>query len=660
MERERQEHHVVKPAYGVKEERNYRIPMRDGITLSADVLRPDAEGRFPVILEYHPYRKDDLTRHSYNALHYLAERGFAAVRVDVRGTGSSEGINTDEYMEAEQQDGFEAVEWCARQPWSNGRVGMYGLSYGGFTSIQVAMLRPPHLKAIVPMAATDDRYSDDCHYAPGGSMRMFYDVGYYGGFMAALNALPPPPESAGPRWAELWRERLEKNEPYILKWVQHPVDGPYWRSGSLRPDYDRIECPVFLIAGWHDLYSRPMLRIFQHLKGPKKLLMGPWCHGRPNAVLPGPQIDYLNEVARFFAHWLREEDTGIMEEPSVTVYMQEYTRPSRTLESVPGQWRAEEAFPLKEGRELTLFLGEGTLRREAEGSEAYDEFEYVPTAGVTSGDWSGGGVSYCLPDDQRADEPYSLVYTTAPFDEDTPLLGWPRVILHASSSARVATFVAKLCHVSPEGPSAMIVIGSLNATRRKSLSDPTPLTPGEVYELEVPMMPTGWVLRKGHRLRLMLSSSDFPNLWPTPERARNRIYRGGPRASRVILPVAPPASRPPASFLPPPPLVEKIAGTLTWASHIPARLTLPDNRGVLREDLRFRCSASSRDPAQASVTGIHRYVLEREDGATEVVAENSIRATGEAFHVTVNLNVMRNGRPFFQKSWMHSEPRRLF
>ncbi len=208
---------VIAPRYKVRVERNVRIPMRDGKTLSADLIRPDAEGRFAAIVEYHPYRKDDSSRSGYTVQHYFAERGFIGVRLDVRGTGGSEGVNTDEYAPQEQEDGYDAVEWLAAQPWSNGNVGMFGSSYGGFTSIQVAMHRPPHLKVIAPMYATDDRYTDDCHYTPGGNMRMYYDVGAYGGSMVAMNALPPVPDLAGPNWAELWKQRLEQNEPYLLQ-----------------------------------------------------------------------------------------------------------------------------------------------------------------------------------------------------------------------------------------------------------------------------------------------------------------------------------------------------------------------------------------------------------------------------------------------------------
>jgi putative CocE/NonD family hydrolase len=669
---------AIEPRYGVRIEKNVRIPTRDGTHLAADLIRPDAAGAFPIVVEYIPYRKDDVTRGSDDVHYYLAERGIIGVRLDVRGTGGSDGVNTDEYMPVEQQDGFDAIEWLAKQPYSNGRVGMFGTSYGGFTCIQVAMHRPPHLKAIVPLYATDDRYTDDCHYSPGGNMRMYYDVGTYGGNMVAMNALPPSAEGAGTNWAELWKSRLEKNEPYLLKWMHHQVDDDYWRAASLRPGYDRIECPVFLIAGWHDGYVNTMLRTFTHLKVPKKILIGPWVHARPNVSVPGPRIDYLDELARFFAHHLRDEDTGIMREPAVTFYMQESPPPIRTLDAIPGRWRAARSFPVEGTHELTLHLaagGELAARPGAGASAGYDEYVYRPAAGTQNRFWSAGGMSFYLAGDQREDEASAVTFTSAPLERATEIFGWPRVVVHASSSASVATFVAKLADVAPDGSSTLIADGSLNGTRRSSLREPTAMQPDKVYELDIPMMPTGWVVQPGHRLRLALSSSDFPNLWPTPEPARNRIYRGGEYSSRLVLPVLPAASLPAPSFMPPPQLRalvrsygepptqqvlrDQISGTVTVINRRAGTTVLADNLGSLTSESQFRCTASELDPAQASIVGTHRFGFRREEGVYEVVGESTIRATRTTFHIVINLHVTRNGRTFFQKSWMASEPRRL-
>lgn len=668
---------VLKPVYKVRNDRAVMIPVRDGKRLSADLFRPDAEGRFPVIVEYHPYRKDDVGRGGAGIFHYFAERGFVAVRLDARGTGTSEGFTTDEYRLIEQQDGYDAVEWLARQSFSNGNVGMFGTSYSGFTALQVAALGPPHLKAIVPMYATDDRYTDDCHYDRGGNLRLYYDVGTYGGWMVAMNALPPMPELAGARWAEMWRERLESNTPYLLEWLRHPVDSPYWRNGSLRPDYGRIRIPVFLIAGWHDGYVNAMLRTYVNLKSPKKLLVGPWVHTQPHASQPGPRIDWMHEAARFFAHWLRDEETGIMREPPLAFYMQEYAPPDRTIEVIPGAWRADAEFPVPGTEELTWYLApEGRLAPRP-GAEGFDEYEYKATVGLTNAYWSAGGVRHYLAEDQRADEAYSLVYTSPPFEEQTHILGWPQVVLHASSTVRVAAFVAKLNVVAPGGASLQLVDGALNATRRTSLTDPEPLEPGQVYELKIPMDPTGFVIRPGYRLRLAIAGADFPNLWPTPEKAINRIWRGASRPSRVILPVVPLSKLPAPSFLPPPTLAsyvrsggarpaiqqvvhDQASGAVTVHMSGGGTTHLDGNLGEVISEREFRATASAQNPAQASIVGRHKVAFRREDGLIEAVAESSIRSTETDLHLIINLQVRRNGLPFFSRQWLLTEPRRLF
>ena len=418
-----------------------------------------------------------------------------------------------------------------------------------------------------------------------------------------------------------------------------------------------------------------MLRMFQHLTVPRKILIGPWVHSRPNVSVPGPRIDYAREMARFFARWLRDEDDGFMDEPAVAAYMQEFAPPRRTRDVTPGSWRAERAFPPQGAADLVLHLGPEGVLADAAGPPGHDEFDYLATVGVSNGYWSAGGLSFYLAEDQRPDEARSLCYTSAPLARETHLLGWPRVILHASSTARVATFVAKLSDVAPDGASALIVDGSLNATRRASVAEPSPLEPGTVYELDVPMAPTGYVLGAGHRLRLALAGSDFPNLWPTPEPARNRIYRGAARPSRVILPVVGPPAEVSPVFAPPPSLDspvrvsaepplqqvihDQVAGTVTMHNRRATTTVLEGGGGALWNESRLRATATDADPAQASVAGSHRYRLERPDGTVEVVAESVLRATADAFHLEITLAVTRNGAPYFSRSWTVSEPRRL-
>lgn len=668
---------AVPSQYKVRVDPGVRIPTRDGTCLSATLVRPDASGRFPAVVLYHPYRKDDFGFSQIAIHHYLAERGLVGVQLDVRGTGSSEGACTDEYLPVEQADGYDAVEWLAAQPWCNGNVGMWGSSYSGFTAIQVAMQRPPHLKAIFPMDATDDRYSDDCHYTQGGSLRMYYDIGYYGGFMVALNALPPLEKETGVKWAETWMERLKGSQPFQLQWLRHQTDADYWRGASLRPHYDRIECPVYLVGGWRDGYINAMLRMYQKLSCPKWLLVGPWPHYLPNTAVPGPCIDFVNEMARFFLHYLAGIDTGFGAQPGLTVYMQEDVKPSRTERITPGHWREEDAFPVKGAKPCTLYLAaDGRLvNRTSEAGPFAHSVQYFPTLGTANGYWSGGGLSHYLAGDQRPDEAFSSTYTSQPFDEDLHLLGWPEVTLFGSASVPVMTFVAKLSDVAPDGSSTLIVDGSLNGTRRESLTDPTPLEPGMVYELRIPMIPTGWVLKKGHRVRLAVSSGDFPNLWPTPEPGTIQIF-GGSRGkySRVTLPVVPARTGTPEPFLPPPVLpsslrlsndfpkqqisVDQIHSTVTAKASSGYSALLPDGT-TFEFHSEYSCTASSLSPAEATVHGIHCFRRKHKDDEISTKANCVLRSSADALHLSLNLEVSRAGQLFFQRQWTHSEPRRL-
>ena len=310
-------------------------------------------------------------------------------------------------------------------------------------------------------------------------------------------------------------------------------------------------------------------------------------------------------------------------------------------------------------------------------TETHEELDYEPAVGVQNGFWSAGGMSFYLPDDQRADEAHSLTYTTDPLEQETRIFGWPRVVICASSSAEVATFVAKLSDVAPDGHSALIVDGSLNGTRRDSLHNPAPMEPDRVYELEIPMMPTAWILKPGHRLRLSISGSDFPNLWPTPLPTCNRLHFGGAYLDRtfVSLPIVPAASLQPPEFLPPPRLLEIVKSNAepplqktetdqtTEAVSVSNRragtVLLEDGLGVLKMDSHFRCTASSRDPAKASIVGTHTYAFTSEGEEYEVRAESSIRATAGTFDLLIVLDVNKSGSPFFHREWKESHPRHL-
>ncbi|HEV7604999.1 MAG TPA: CocE/NonD family hydrolase, partial [Candidatus Limnocylindrales bacterium] len=314
------------PRHEVETVWDARIPARGGVELSANLWLPRAAGtgeRFPAVLEMIPYGKDNWRLDSDIALGtYLAQRGYALCRVDVRGTGSSGGIALDEYTEAETLDGFDAVAWLAEQPWCDGAVGMWGISYGAFTSIQVAKLRPPHLRAIVPIQGTDDRYLSDVHYI-GGCVTVS-ELSQYAVSQVGMNAMPPDPAFRGEGWREGWLARLEATPPWLIEWLRQQHDGPYWRQGSLAPDYGAIEAAILNIGGWMDSYVDAALRMQAACSAPSRTIVGNWVHGLPSSATPGPNLDELHEIVRFFDRWLKGIPNGADEEPAIVWFEREY------------------------------------------------------------------------------------------------------------------------------------------------------------------------------------------------------------------------------------------------------------------------------------------------------------------------------------------------
>ena len=693
---------TLEPAAGVRLVRNVRIPMRDGTRLAADLYMPASIGdgeRIPVVLEYIPYRKDDVPLRlssvygPHGWYHYLPRHGYAMARVDIRGSGASEGTIGDEYTEQEQADGYEVVEWLAKQSWCDGNVNMIGGSWGGFTCLQVASLAPPHLTSVVPLFFTDDRYTDDCHYR-GGLLRLYYDIGHYGTAMVVRNALPPDPRWCD-EWAAIWEQHLRGNEPFLLNWLRHQTDGPYWRNGSVRYVADRIKCPVFMFGGWRDGYPNPPLRLYRSLQVPRKLIMGPWNHNLPDIADVGPRIDFLHEVVRWLDHWCKGRATGIMDEPPVLIYAQHHEPPTVSRTESAGQWRAEKDWPAPDSSQTVLHLGaEGSLVDDqaapasaespaGTGSPAgtesaaanTDTLSYDPSVGVTGGLWSGG-FRFGLPADQRPDEAFSVVYTSAPLDNELCIIGNPELVVHVSSTASVIGFAASLSDVAADGSSALVCKGMLNATRRDSMSDPKPLEPGATYELTIPLDATAWVFPAGHRVRLAIANADWPNVWPTPEAATSWIHRGAGRPSRLILPVVPAAGSATMPALPESPVTdvsplsddpERPVWDLTTDMLTGRKRVVLSDRGAVRlDDSTIRETAEEltaeldpQDPASASVRGEHLVRYSYPHAELAASATTVIRATRTHFHITIDLEVTQQGKVHFTRSWMESVQRNL-
>lgn len=663
--------------YNTYVQHNVRLKMRDGVELSANLWFPAPRRpgeTFPAIVEMIPYRKDDWRYNSDMArMTYFAQRGYVGCRVDVRGTGSSDGLARDEYTPEETQDGYEVVEWLAAQPWCNGNVGMWGISYGGFTAIQVAKLQPPHLKAIIPMYATDDRYLTDVHYY-GGCLTMS-DLAQYAVSMAAMNALPPKAEYLKDKWAAAWKERLEQTPPWLIEWLKQQTDGPYYRSGSLAPDYERITCALFHIGGWNDGYTDAVLRMqAQCVNAPRKALIGNWGHVYPADGYPGPNLDHLHEMARFFDYWLKGKDNGVMAEPPVTVFLREWTPPAPFPSSQNGEWRSYAV--IDDSRRMTFHLGERSLQPQPSVIHHQSSFPHRPAWGLTGPFSSGGGSApNGLARDQRPDEALALTFTTEPLSEPLDVLGLPELSVYVSCSAPVATLAARLCDVHPDGTSALVTQGALNLTHRESHAEPRPLTPGEIYAVRVPLKAAGYRWRTGHRLRLTLSSNLFPMLWPSPYACMLTIHTGPAHPSRLKLPLAPADELPPPAFKTTPPelinvgrsvegeaqwqiIEDALAGSVTVHSYGADTAILPDGVALFTDE-RLAMTAFHADPAHAQLVHEGNYVLKEKSYETHVRSTGTIRSTETDFHLDIELTVKLNGAEFFRKSWLETIPRNL-
>ncbi len=510
------------------------IEVSGGLRLSARLWLPaDAETRpAPVVLEYIPYR----TRDSYRAVddHWgpqLAARGIAFARVDIRGSGDSDGLLLDEYLASEQQDAVEAVGWLARQPWCNGAVGMRGISWGGFATLQVAALAPPALKAIMPMCATDMRFANDAHYVGGapGLTNLKWAAGF-----EAVMAGPPDPAVAGPHWSDLWRKRLEATPSIAARWLEHGSNDDYWRHGSMGLDYGAIKCPVYIVDGWSDPYVQSAERLLRGLKVPKKAIIGPWGHIYPDLGTPGPSLDWAFEEVRWWRHWLMGEDNGVMAGPVLRFFMP-YATPAETgMAELPGRWASEAAWPSPGIKPQTLFLAPGALARSA---PAAGKLTYVAdkVVGLASPEW----IPYAkaeLPKDQSPDDARSLMFDL-PLTEDLEVVGVPMARLRVASNQPVAKIAARLCEVDAKGRSWLVSYGLLNLSFHDGVDKPPQaLEPGKAYDIDLPLNTVAHRFKAGSTLRLAISESLWPLVWPSPKVVTLELALG---EASLTLPVRP-------------------------------------------------------------------------------------------------------------------------
>jgi len=635
------------------------IPMSDGVFLAVTLYLPDpSAGPQPCVLEALPYRKDDMTS-SYRPeyVRLRDEHSYAVARLDVRGTGSSGGRATDEYPEVEQRDLAEVIAWLAGQPWCDGSVGMYGTSYSGFNSLQMACERPAHLKAVIAIYATDDRHTDDVHYM--GGLRRWIDLVDYCHYMTPMNALPPVPAVFGPRWRDEWKARIAEHEPWLFTWLSHPRDGAYWRHGSVRPAYDRIEIPTMIVAGWADGYRNNTFRTMEKLGEngvPRRLLAGPWSHAATSSSLPGPRIDLVPEMVRWWDRWLRGIENGVDTEPEAVWYSRASHKPEPDLDIVPGTWRAD-SWPTERSSWMELPL------------EAKLPYVVKPDVGTAAWISCAGHLPYGQPLDQRHDDADSLTWDVDP--EGLEIAGNPRVQLSVSSSAPVATLAVKLHDVATDGTSTLVTRGVLNLTRREGMDTAIPLEPGVAYDIEVELEATAWQWRPGHLMRVALAGADWPNTSAPPEPVTLSV-RGG----RVLLPAYSPAGSPAPPELAPGDetssesdhgvvwRIERDVLGRTTSCVIDHGSAYDAPYGSVVEHYSGRVSVSTRTFAQVAAADVSFTLRFTDDGtgnATSVVARSilEVHAGPRTYDVTISLVCTEAGVTIGERQWSAQFPRDL-
>ncbi|MBI4552411.1 MAG: CocE/NonD family hydrolase [Candidatus Latescibacteria bacterium] len=576
---------LSEPTYDITVEKNVIVPMRDGTRLVADVYRPKARGAFPVLIERTPYNKDVCPEIQLKSPEYYGSRGYVTIIQDTRGRFASGG----EFYPFEDdgwgpnRDGYDTIEWAAAQPWSNGKVGTIGGSYSGATQYRLAPTRPPHLTAMFVRESSSD-YNNEWVYRNGAFELGFMLSWATGVVLNNIEHLVPPDAVARERGIlqkareadlESWFKHLPLNPYPVLArlgvWyndmLDHPDDGPYWWRWNIAHQHREIDIPVYHLGGWYDIFQRGTLENFKGVAAYgrsdrarqfQKLIVGPWVHGPlQTAVSKAGDVDFgpdaivdLNPLRlRWFDYWLKGIDNGIMDEPPVRVFVMG-----------ANAWRDEDAWPPKNVRYTPYYLHSGrsgSIRSLNDGTlspltppatDSPDSFVYDPMRPVPN----RGGATLGIPGgpfDQRPADELSLTYTTPPLMEDLTVIGPVTCILYAMSSAPDTDWVVKLCDVAPNGFSMLLTDGILRARYRESRERQTLMTSNRVYRFEVDVWATAHVFKKGHRVRVVVTSSNFPRFdrnlntgGPFGKEvvgttAVNTVFHDSVRASYVVLPV---------------------------------------------------------------------------------------------------------------------------
>ncbi|CAM03421.1 hypothetical protein A8924_4545 [Saccharopolyspora erythraea NRRL 2338] len=668
---------VTSLPHEIREDEHVWIPLPDGTRLGARIWRPVSSDDEPVpaVLELIPYRKRDFTALRDSIHHpYMAGHGYACVRVDLRGSGESDGVLTDEYLEQELSDGEDVLAWLADQPWCDGRTGMMGISWGGFNALQIAARKPESLSAIATVCSTDDRYADDVHYMGGC---LLSDNLSWASTMFAYNSSPPDPELVGDRWREMWHDRLEHSGLWLHEWLSHQRRDDYWRHGSVCEDYHAVQCPVLAVSGWADGYSNAVFRLLQNLDVPRKGLIGPWSHKYPHLGQPGPAIGFLQELVRWWDRWLKDIDNDVMEGPMLRAWMQESAIPSTAYSERPGRWVGEPGWPSPAVHLREYALDKNTLV--SGGTEVEDQsltVESPLSVGQFAGKWCSYNAPPDLPYDQREEDGGSLVFDTEPLTERCEILGGPFVDLDFEVNQPVAMVAARLSDVHADGRATRVTYGLLNLTHLDGHAAPETLVPGRRYRARIQLNGCAQAFPPGHKIRLSLSTSYWPLAWPPPRPVRLTVHAGTSKLTVKVRPRQDPEPYDEQPFGEPegtPPLSETrlVPGDQRWKVErdlvdYKSALEVVKDLGVVRLDdidLKLKRRAYERYSWVAddfgSVCGENEWRMRftRANWDVETVTRTVLTSTPDDFVLHAELDAYEGGRRVLSKNWQHTIPR---
>lgn len=658
---------------------NTFITLADGTRLAARIWLPQADGtQFPSVLEYLPYRKrDGTTQRDDSTYPVFAKAGIVGVRVDISGHGDSDGNFNDEYSPRELAHGVEVINWIAKQPWSNGNVGMMGISWGGFNGLQIAALHPPALKAVISISSTVDRYNDDIHYKNGC---LLYSNFYWANTMLLYSSRPPDPVLRED-WKTVWKYRLD-SQPYLLSpWLKHQRRDSYWQHGSVCESYDAYTVPTLIIGGWADLYMNAPPALLDGAKGVVKAINGPWIHKYPHFARPHPRLDFHAEAIDWFKQHLSSDSPdgkamidGI---PDYRAFIATATRPGGWREREQGEWVACEEWPLQHDWQ-TLYLNDGLNDGLSDGPALANTAGATTAVNICSPQDCGiacGEMFSLSPDsdlaaDQRTDDSGSLVFRTAPLAADMTVLGRPVLRCRVAIDREVGNLCVRLLDVHPDGCSYRISWGVINLCHRHGNDAPVAMIPGQMEDIEIQLNECGYRIQQGHRLQVSISTAYWPAIQPPPQLVTATIECG---ASSVIdLPV--PKNAVPVSVpepVDPNPLPE-------YRMHTPGSnrrwvekdfqsgltrynvLTDTGEEEIPGHGLRVRYlrdeswSIDSTNPLSATASGRHCWWTERSDWKVHIESETSMHCDATHYHYSARVRAWLDGDLFDDRQWNES------